>query len=153
MSHFSLKDGILKVSRAIQTPTGPVPAGLPFRILSFTKLTLDPGGKASHLKGQSFLPIDIVRQTVEPKLSIECSNGVEIWQARNAVGGIGSDMIVNLDFVRFGLAPVSFMFAPAVWMNGGGISLDDGNGAGPGTIEILCTDVLQDLVSIYNQAA
>ena len=149
---FSLKDSILKVQAAIVTETGPIPIGAPIRLYSHTKVSVSPGGKTSYLKGAAMLPIDILIGTAEPKVEIECSDGPEVWAALQSIGGIGTAMIATLVFQRGLIIPAQFTFQ-GTWGNGGGVELDETNGAKPDKIEMPCTDILFDLGSIYNQSA
>jgi hypothetical protein len=152
MPHFSLKDHILTITKALDTELGVIPAGAPFRIKSATKLSFDDGGDADHLPGGVMLPLAIVRKMAKPKVEIDCSEGVELSRARVAVGGIGSDVLLSLTMARTGQIPRSFLW-PGVWKSGGGIELDEGKGFAPNKLVILATDCLEDLVSIYNQLA
>lgn len=149
---FSLKDSILKIQAALLTEAGPVPVGTPIRIFSHTKVSVKPGGKTSYLKGASMLPIAILLGTAEPGVEIDCSDGPEVWAALQTIGGIGTTMIATLVFQRAPLIPHQFTFQ-GTWGDGGGVELDETNGAKPDKITMPCTDILFDLASIYNQAA
>lgn len=149
---FSLKDSILKLQAGVVTSAGAVPIGTPIRIYSHTKVTVKPGGKTSYLKGAAMLPIDILISTAEPGVEIDCSNGPEVWAALQAIGGIGTQMIATLVFQRAPLIPHQFTFQ-GVWGDGGGVDLDETNGAKPDKITMPCTGILFDLASIYNEVA
>src|SRR5688572_20727567 len=99
---FALKDSVLTVVKAQLLPSGngAVPVGTPVRLLSHNNVSLDPGGKSTYIKGAKMLPITIVNGTAEPKLEIDFADGPELWAARNAMGGIGSTIIVTLSFAR-----------------------------------------------------
>lgn len=156
MAWFNLKDSYITVQRAtaIQTPSGmsAVPSGPPIRLLSPTKATFDPGGKAALIKGSSIIPIATSVGTAEPKLDLDCSNAFEVARARKAVGGIGSVCIVLINFVRVGMDPMGYMFLPCTWMNGGGFDGDDAKGFSD-KISFLPQDVLENGSSIYNKLA
>ncbi len=156
MAWFNLKDSYLTVTKAqaIQTPAGmsAFPVGAPFRILSSTKATFAPGGKATLIKGSSIIPIATAIGTAEPKLDIECSNAFEVGKARRAVGGIGSLCIVQFNLIRVGMDPVTFVFLPCTWMDGGGFDGDDSKGFSD-KIAFLPQVVLENGTSIYNKFA
>ncbi len=61
-------------------------------------------------------------------------------------------MIVAINFVRVGMIPVGYLFMPAKWMNGGGFSIDDANGA-KDKISIVFTDAFRNGTSVYNKLA
>jgi len=149
---FSLKDSILKLQTGLETPLGIVPVGSPIRIYSHTKVSVKPGGKTSFLKGASALPITILINTAEPGVDIDCSDGPEVWEALQAIGGIGTFMVATLVFQRPPLIPAMFTFQGR-WGDGGGVELDETNGAKAGNIVMPCTDILYNLSSIVNQAA
>ncbi len=147
---YSLKDSKLTIVRGILVGTaGVVPAGAPTRILSHNDVAFAPGGKATSIKGAAMLPIAIVLGTAEPKLDIDCSNGSEVWRARDAVGGIGSTVLVTLTLTRIGMEPTSWTW-PGTWADGGGLALNESNGSKPDKVSVMCLDALQDLRSIYN---
>lgn len=156
MASFNFKDAVLTLQPGLVQAVGPVvtiiPAGAPFRIYSATKVTADPGGKANYQKGFAVNPLAVLIATAEGKCTIECSNASEVWDARQAMGGVYSNMIVTLTLARTFITPTTFAFNPAVWTNGG---LFDGSDATGFTdkIEVMFTDCKQDLVSIYNKAA
>lgn len=156
MAWFNLKDSYITVQRAtaIATPQGmsAVPSGPWIRILSATKATFDPGGKAASIKGSGIIPIATSIGTAEPKLDVECSNAFEVATTCKAIGGVGSLCIVAINFVRNAMTPVGYLFLPCTWMNGGGFDLDDAKGASD-KIALLPQDVLRDGVSIYNKLA
>ena len=149
---FSLKDSILKLQTGIPTPLGIVPAGAPIRIYSHTKVSLKTGGKTAYLKGAAQLPIDILINTSEPGCEIDCSDGPEVWAALQSIGGIGTYMIATLVFQRPPLIPAMFTFQGR-WGDGGGVELDESNGAKPGNITMPCTDILFNLASVFNAAS
>lgn len=149
---FSLKDSILKLQAGTPTPQGLIPIGAPVRIYSHTKVSLKPGGKTSYLKGAAMLPIDILIGTAEPGVEIDCSDGPEIWAALQTIGGIGTKMIATLVFQRPPLVPAQFTFQ-GTWGDGGGVELDETNGAKPDKITMPCTAILFNLASIYNESA
>ncbi len=156
MASFNFKDAFLTITPALLTSSGAavvaVPAGAPFRIFSATKLTGDPGGKTSYMKGFSAKALAVLIQTAEGKLDIECSNASEVQAARAAIGGVYSSCMVQLTLARTFMVPTTFLFSPATWENGG---LFDGSDSGGWTdkISIKFTDALQDLVSIYSKTA
>lgn len=156
MAFFSLKDGIYTVQRAqvISTPSGQsaVPAGPIVRLFSVTKIAFDPGGKASFVKGAGIVPIAVAIGTAEPKLDIEVSNAFELAAARRAVGGVGSTMIVAVNFVRQGMTPVGYLFLPSTWENGGGFDGDDGAGF-KDKLTVKPQNCFENGTSIYNQLA
>ncbi len=147
---FSLKDSVLIISPATMIGNAITPRpGTPVRMQSHTSVTIDPGGKQTYIKGAKILPISIVTATAEPKFEIDFSDGPELWSARNAMGGIGSAIIISLTFARTGMTATSFS-VPGTWSNGGGLALDESNGSKPDKLSVMCLDVLQDLRSIYN---
>jgi hypothetical protein len=154
---FALSDSVLTITKGLILPDGTsaVPAGPTIRMLSHTDITFDPGGEATYINGAGVLPIAIVIGTSKPKLEIDFSNGPELWSARQRIGGIGSTILISLSFTRPGsaLTPTTFVFAPATWMNGGGIALNAANGSKPDKLSVMCTNALQDQRSIYNQFA
>lgn len=156
MASFNFKDGVLTVQRGIIQAVGPVvtviPAGAPFRIFSGTKVTADPGGKTSYMKGFAPNPLAILIATAEGKLDIECSNASEVQAARRAMGGVYSTMIVTLTLSRTFVVPTTFGFAPATWENGGLFDGSDANGW-TDKIAVKFTDATQDNISIYNKNA
>lgn len=156
MAFFSLKDGIYTIQRAqvIETLSGmsAVPAGPIIRLTSVTKIAFDPGGKASFIKGAQMTPIAVAISAAEPKLEIECSNAFELATARKAVGGVGSTIIVAINFVRQGMTPIGYLFLPATWENGGGLDGDDGNGF-KSKLDVKPQDCFENGSSIYNKLA
>lgn len=156
MSTFNFKDAVLTITPAIQVDlsvaASVVPAGDPFRIFSATKVTGDPGGKATYMKGFDVTPLAVLIQTAEGKLTIECSNASEVWSARQSMGGVYSTMIITLSFIREGMIPQTFAFAPATWTNGGLFDGSDGNGW-TDKIEVMFTGCTQNQISIYNANA
>lgn len=143
MSGFGIPDSILIFTPVLLTDNGPIPGGAERRVLSHTKFTFDPGGEANYIMAASELPIDIVVGSAKPKLDIECSDGREISDLLEAMGGIGCDISVSLTFARVGLTPRALLFEPALWKTGGGIDLDMTKGWAANKIEIMMTNVLQ----------
>lgn len=156
MAWFSLKDSVTTVQRgqAIPTPSGMavVPAGPLVRLGSVTQATFDPGGTANIIPGASINGIAIAIGSAKGKLDIECSNSFELAAACAAVGGVGSAIIVAINFVRPGMVPIGYLFMPAVWANGGGFSGDDANGF-KDKLSVVFTDAIRNGTSVYNKLA
>lgn len=156
MASFNFKDGVLTLQPAIVQAVGPtiqvIPAGAIFRIFSATKVTADPGGKTSYMKGFAVNPLAVLINTAEGKLDIDCSNASEVQSARRAMGGVYSTIIVNLTLTRTFVTPTTFAFKPATWENGGLFDGSDANGW-TDKIAIKFTNAFQDNISIYNQNA
>lgn len=156
MASFSFKDGVLTLTPGQVVSVGAlsqvVPAGPPFRIFSATKVSGDPGGKTTPMKGFDVRPLTTLIQTADGKLDIECSNAAEVWSARQAMGGIYSTIIVSLVFARLGMPPQDFLFSPSTWENGGLFDGSDGNGW-TDKIAIKFIECLHNQTSIYNANA
>lgn len=156
MSAFSWKDAVIVFTRAqaITTPAGAsaVPLGITKKTGSCMKGTMDPGGKTAYLKGNANVPIAIVIGTAEPKLDLEFSNSAEVSDIMDAMGGVGSTVIVSIVFARVGMAPIGYLFLPAVIENGGGFDGDDSKGFSD-KIAIKFTDCFKNGTSIYNKLA
>lgn len=156
MAWFNFKDGIYTVQRAqvIPTPSGmsAVPSGPLKRIYSVTKIAFDPGGKATTIKGAYMTPIAIAIGAAEPKLDIEVSNAFELADARRAMGGVGSTIVVAVNFVRQGMTPIGYLFLPSTWENGGGFDGDDANGF-KDKLTVRPQDCFENGTSIYNKLA
>lgn len=156
MASFSFKDAVLTLQPGQVVSVGAlsqvVPTGAPFRVFSATKVTGDPGGKTTPMKGFDVRPLTTLIQTADGKLDIELSNAAEAWAARQAIGGVYSTLLVSLVFARLGMPPQSFLFAPSTWENGGLFDGSDSNGW-TDKLAIKFTECLHNLQSIYNANA
>ncbi len=156
MSSYSWKDAYILFTRAqpISTDAGmdAIPAGASVKTGSCIKGTMDPGGKASYLKGNSITPVAIVIGSAEPKLDLEFSNAAEVANIVQAMGGVGSTCIVSIVFARTGMPVVGYLFKPCVIENGGGFDGDDSKGFSD-KIALKFTQCIKDGVSIYNNLA
>lgn len=157
MALYSLKDWQLVISGAVLITTGPgsvasIPLPNGQRLISFTKVTFDPGGDAEYILGAGIKPIGVAIKTSKGKLDIDLSNGAESWDLRKRLGGVGSSCAISLIGARSGMPPESFLFLPATFKNGGGFDLDESKGT-PDKISFLFTDCKQNGVSIYNELA
>lgn len=143
MAGYGIPDSVLIFTPMLTTDDGPIPAGAERRVVSHIKFTFDPGGEANYIMGAAELPIDIVVGCAKPNLKIGCSDGREITDLLDEMGGIGCDISVSLTFARVGLTPRALLFEPAVWKTGGGVDLDPTKGWASNDIEILMTNVKQ----------
>lgn len=147
MGMYSHKDGRLVLLPQIGAPTTKI--AQPFLLKAGTKVTFDPGGKASYAKGFAGTPYAIVTGSAEPKLDIDVSDAKEVWDACAWCGGIGAGPItVSHVFSRIGLPTTVFLFIGGVWETGGGYSSDDAAGVAD-KISFKVLDVWRDGKSIY----
>lgn len=156
MSSYSWKDAFILFTKAqpISTNAGmdAIPAGASVRTGSCIKGTMDPGGKAAYLKGNSITPVAIVIGSAEPKLDLEFSNAAEVATIVSTMGGVGSVCIVSIVFARPGMPVVGYLFKPCVIENGGGFDGDDSKGFSD-KIALKFTDCIKDGLTIYNRLA
>ena len=141
---FSHRDGYLTVS-PIEGPN----QGKARRVLSGTKISFDPGGKASYMKQFEQVPFAIVRGAAEPKLELDLDSAVEACALRAHVGQIGGyRFLVAIVWVRPGFPTKSFQFLFCELENGGGFESDESKGVSS-KLSIKLLDAIDDGVSVY----
>jgi hypothetical protein len=126
--------------------------GKPYRLQSGEKITIDPGAKASHVKGLDELPVFIARGVAEPKISIDKILDAHAREIRDHVGGIGGHpFTLKIVFTRPGKRTSVIKCIGCEISGGLGIDVED---AGITTkLEALCLDIHVDGKSIYARRA
>lgn len=144
---FSSRDYDLKV-----TPEEGTNKGKPLRVLSWSKVSYDPGAKATHVKGHRELPNYIALGTAEPKGTVEGLTTPETSDVRAHIGGIyGAKFTLTLTAKRPGTTKKKVELRHCQISGGMGADVDE-NGS-IGKMEVLCLDILENGESIYDKRA
>lgn len=117
---FSWRDHLVKLAAVL----GPNRSDL--RLLSGSKITIDPGSGAEHMEGFGELPFAIVRKSNKPKFSLDGMAADEIGLAREHVGGIGGyPFTITIVVTRPGITSVTWKIVRGEIGEGAGWNADE----------------------------
>ncbi len=132
------------------TPESGPNKGKPFRVRSGTKVTVDPGIKATHQKGFGILPVFIADGTAEPKLTIDGVLEKEIRDIAEHVGKIGGYSWTWATVMSRPGQTTRTISAKGCRFSGGmGLNLEEGGASDK--IDALCLDVEENGASIFHK--
>jgi len=135
------------------TPTLGPRRGIDFPPDAVSKVSFDPGGKSSYMKGLAITPVAIVTGAAEPKLSLEISKAPEAWRISRHVGGLGGyPCTITCVYQRSGMVTVEWKFTNCKLETGGGFDSDDSAGV-TSKMDFKLINAYLDGVSIYRKRA
>jgi hypothetical protein len=145
MATFSFKDHTVKLVR---------PDAQEKRLYSGTKLGIDPGAKASVMKGFDPRPFGIVYGSADPKWSMDGLSAAEVQDAIEFTGRLyGPEFSISIVIARPGQVSRHLKIIGAAHGEGGNWDADEGSGAtgklGGPLLDILYAKGAAPLKSIY----
>jgi hypothetical protein len=111
------------------------------RLLTGTKISVEPGAGADHFLGFGELPVDIIRKTNKPKGSLSEMDNEETLNTIAFLGGIGGARFIVSVVRQRPFFPTRRLQLVQCQLGDGTKVLDGDESGGKGALEVLCLDI------------